>query len=218
MGLAQERVPVLPILATVGHGIPRVVFMGCFMRSFLMIAAGMIVCLSSSGLAAQEVKETVENGILYRTTKQVMRRPMTETRWEEQKQTVFREQYDTQWQTSYRTLHTPVIEYQAQAYLANRWNPFGTPYWSYRYVPITRWEMRQEPMHTPITQRNWVPVEQTVHVPRTNTHLVEEEVISKVAVGPVGGSSALARQSGNRVSLDSDESTAWKSASGSAQR
>ena len=189
------------------------------MRSFLMIAAGTVVCLSSSSLAAQDVKESVENGILYRTTKQVIRRPMTETRWEEQKQTVFREQYDTQWQTQYRTLHTPVVEYQAQAYLANRWNPFGTPYWSYRYVPITRWEMRQEPTHLPITQRNWVPVEQTVHVPRTNTHMVEDEVINKVAVGPVGGSgTAIARQGGSRVSLDSESSTAWKSATESAQR
>jgi hypothetical protein len=190
------------------------------MRRFLMIAAGTVVgCFcASSAIAEQLVDEKVENGIRYRITKQVIRRPLTETRWEEQKQTVFREQYDTQWQTSYRTLQTPVVEYQAQAYLANRWNPFGTPYWSYRYVPITRWEIRQEPTHMPITQRNWVPLEQTVHVPRTNTHMVEEEVTSKVAIGPVGGSTTVARQGGSRISLDSDDATAWKSASGSAQR
>ena len=166
----------------------------CFGRlSFcLAVLPAMWLSAGSSPVAAQSttaLKE--ENGILYRVTTQVVQRPISKTEWQEQQQTVYRERYDTQWQTNYRTLLTPVTEYRQELYLANRWNPLGTPYWTYRYVPVTRWEARQEPYTVPIAQRTWVPEQQTVRIPRTTTQMATDEVVSKVAIGPATSGGTL---------------------------
>ena len=113
------------------------------------------------------------------------------TEWDQQQQTVYHEQYDTQWQTNYRTTLTPVTEYRQELVLANRWNPLATPYWTYRYVPVVRWEARQEPYSIPLTQRTFVPEQRTVQIPRTTTEIVTDEHVSKVALGPVSGSGGL---------------------------
>jgi hypothetical protein len=120
----------------------------------------------------------------YLVTERTVQRAVPKTDWLEQQQTVYQERYETQWQTNYRTYLTPVTEYRQELYLANRWNPLAVPYWSYRYVPVTRWEARQEPYNVPITQRTWVPEQRTVRIPQTTVQLTNEQQISKVAVGP----------------------------------
>jgi hypothetical protein len=117
-------------------------------------------------------------------TEQTVQRAVPKTDWLEKQQTVYRERYETQWQTNYRTYLTPVTEYRQELYLANRWNPLAMPYWTYRYVPVTRWESRQEPYSVPITQRTWVPETQTVRVPQTTVQIASEQHVSRVAVGP----------------------------------
>jgi hypothetical protein len=140
----------------------------------------------------QTVREFEENGIRYLETKQVVQRPIPKTDWREQQQTVYHERYDTQWQTNYRTYLTPVTEYRQELYLANRWNPFAAPYWTYRYVPVTRWETRQEPYSVPIAQRSWVPEQQTVRVPQTTMQVATEEFVTKRAIGPANGAAPAA--------------------------
>jgi hypothetical protein len=169
--------------------------------SFAVLIVGLVA--STRQAAAQTSVDFVEDDrFRYQVTKRVVPRAVTKTEWVEQQQTVYRDRYDTQWQTNYRTVLTPVTEYRQELYLANRWNPLATPYWTYRYVPVTRWEARQEPYSVPIAQRTWVPEQQTVRIPQTTTQMATEEHVSKVVIGPAtsGGTvgttpqTAVARQ------------------------
>ncbi|MEX2140389.1 MAG: hypothetical protein WD894_14085 [Pirellulales bacterium] len=171
--------------------------------AFSLAVLSASLAFSTRWAAGQTSVEIVEEGdVRYQVTKQVIQRPVSKTEWDEKQQTVYRERYDTQWQTNYRTYLTPVTEYRQELYLANRWNPLATPYWTYRYVPVTRWEARQEPYSVPIAQRTWVPEQQTVRIPRTTTLMATEEHVSKMVIGtatgggPMGTSpqTAVARQ------------------------
>jgi hypothetical protein len=159
-----------------------------------------VFSFSAQRAAAQsttEIKE--ENGIVYRVTKQIIQKPISKTEYDQQQQTVLRERYDTQWHTNYRTYLTPVTEYRQELFLANRWNPLAMPYWTYRYVPVTRWESRAEPYSVPVAQRTLVPEQQTVHVPRTTTQMATEVHESKVALGPASSGGWTAAGTGTSV-------------------
>jgi hypothetical protein len=190
-----------------------------------------LVALWAASASAQTQTEIVEeNGIRYRVTRQEIQRPISKTEWQDHEQTVFRERYDTQWHTNYRNYITPVTEYRQELFLANRWNPFGTPYWSYRYVPVVRWESRYEPYQVPIAQRTLVPEQQTVRIPHTTTHIAKDEIVSRVAIGvsgnpssdPFASPSAVARRDGvGGKKLDGDppkEGIGWKSSNEPAVR
>lgn len=158
------------------------------------------LCIDSQSATAQSTVEYVEEGdTRYRVTKQKIQRPVSKLEWDQHQQTVFRERYDTQWHTNYRTYLTPVTEYRQELYLANRWNPLAMPYWTYRYVPVTRWESRAEPYSVPIAQRTLVPEQQTVQIPRTTVQMYTDEHVSKVAVGPATGGGWTAAGSGTSV-------------------
>jgi hypothetical protein len=163
---------------------------GRFLLCFASFAVS-IVSISQPAAGQTTTKYEVDGDTLYRVTKQTVPRPISKTEWDEHQQTVYREQYNTEWQTNYRTYMTPVTEYRQELYLANRWNPLATPYWAYRYVPVTRWEVRQEPYSVPVAQRSLVPEQRTVHVPRTTTQIAMDEHISRVAVGPAASSGTL---------------------------
>jgi len=51
-------------------------------------------------------------------------------------------------------------------------------------VPFTRWERRTQTVQVPITQREMVPEKRSVQVPVTRQVIEEQEVITRVAVGP----------------------------------
>ena len=159
-----------------------------------LLAALAVSSKQASAQSTTEIRE--ENGNLYRVTTQEIPRSVSKTELREQQQTVYRERYDTQWQTNYRTYLTPVTEYRQELYLANRWNPLATPYWTYRYVPVTRWEARQEPYNVPIAQRTWVPEQQTVRIPQITTQIVTDQVVRKEFIGPAtkGGTVGTAPQ------------------------
>jgi hypothetical protein len=170
--------------------------------SFRIASISLVVLsVASTHAVAQSSTEIVDgaDGIRYRVTKQIIQRPVSKTEWDQQQQTVFRERYETQWHTNYRTYLTPVTEYRQELYLANRWNPLAMPYWTYRYVPVTRWESRHEPYSVPLAQRTLVPEQQTVHIPRTTTQMATEEQISKVAIGPSTSGGWTAAGSGTAV-------------------
>lgn len=195
--------------------LPRLPFVVAVLAATSLLA-------TTPSLKAQQTESIVEeNGIRYRVTKQITKRPIYETKVEQQQQTVYREQYNTQFQTSYRTYLVPITEYRMEPYVANRWNPFAAPYTAYRYVPVTRWETRQEPISVPIVRRDWVPQQQTVHIPRTTTTMVEDEVVSKIALGPAtnssgSGNTAIAQKP--KVKLDGNPPGDWESAGGDTIR
>jgi hypothetical protein len=70
--------------------------------------------------------------------------------------------------------------------MKGRWNPFTTPYMAERIKPVTYWQMRTEVTQVPVTQHVLVPQQVTVHVPVTTHRVVNEEHISRVAVGGQG--------------------------------
>ena len=151
-------------------------------------------------LSAEEVRYYRENGVDYRETTRTVSRPVSETRYEERERTVYREEYSTEVRESTRIVHVPVTEYRWEAQWRGRWNPFGQPYLVQQLVPRTHWEIREEKVSTPVTQRQLVPETRVVRVPITERFMAKEEITSRVALSPRadGGSSgtAVARRQG----------------------
>ena len=145
--------------------------------------------------AADEVRYFEKDGVTYRETRRVVRRPVVETRLESREQTVYREQLRTEVQETQRTYHTPVTEYQWATRMRGRWNPFIQPYYTQELVPTMRWEARQDVVRVPVSRRELVPEKRTVQVPVTTQRVAEEEVITRVAVSstPAGALGGVAR-------------------------
>jgi hypothetical protein len=193
-------------------------------RQFLATAA--MVLLAGARLAGgDEVRYVQEGGVLYRETHRVVQRPIVETQTQETTRTVYREQATTEMRDTVRTCWTPVTEYQCEAYVANRWNPLATPYLTYRMVPRTRWECRNETVKVPVTTRSLVPETQTVRKPVTVCRMEKRALIDRVAVGRPASSSqsvvsqppaaTVYQQIGGVARLDRDPpregiSTAWR--------
>ena len=109
-----------------------------------IFASLFVVAVASPAAWAQQT-EVGPDGRTYQVTKQVYTRATPETRYVDQPYTVYTPRTTTEYHSSSRTVYTPVTEYQWEPYVANRWNPFSQPSVQYRYVPHTRWEMRNEP-------------------------------------------------------------------------
>ena len=196
-------------------------------RRYLALLLGLPLVMPLVG-RADDVKYTEKDGVTYCETTRTVHRPISETHYEDRQQTVYTEQLQTQIQTTQRVVQVPVWDYVSEPYLANRWNPFGTPYLAYRTVPRLRWEARTQQVQTPVVQRQVVPLQQTVKVPVTTQRFVDEQQYSKVAVAvkpadpfaPAGTAVANAAVApdppGRRdAALDSDpprSSTAWRPA------
>jgi hypothetical protein len=174
-------------------------------RHFLL---GLFAALATCQVSwADDIVYTKDNnGVTYRETHRVVKRPVSETQIVENQQTVYTDRVTTEYQPSTRTLYSPVTEYAWEPYLANRWNPLASPAVQYRYVPHTRWEMRTEETHVPVTRRELVPETRISRVPVTATRFVDEEQISKVAVAtdPFGANTAVAARPIGGQSLSSD--------------
>jgi hypothetical protein len=152
-------------------------------RAFVVIVASCL--LNVSFASAQEVHYFQgEDGLTYRQSKYIERRPVTSTNWQEQQKTVLKEQFVTEMRDSYRTVFSPVTEYFVEPRWHNWWNPFGQPYVAYHVRPWTRWEPRYERYQIPVTVREVVPEERTVWTPTRSLDIVEEEVTETVAVTP----------------------------------
>lgn len=164
------------------------------MRRWSCIVLVMAGLAPPCGLAADEVRYFEKDGVTYRETRRVVQRPMVETRLEQREQTVLVERHETAYQEQVRWVQRPVVEYRWEPYIRNRWNPFAQPTVEYRWVPHTRWESRQETLRVPVVNRQLVPEKrmQTVAVPVQR--MVEEEMITRVAVGtrPAGGTDPFA--------------------------
>ncbi|HLA84854.1 MAG TPA: hypothetical protein VJL29_08670 [Thermoguttaceae bacterium] len=143
----------------------------------------LVCCLASVAQAAEEVRFIERDGVTYRETRRVEQRPVVETQLQQSTQTVYQQQDVTELRDAVQERWTPVTEYRWEAFWVNRWNPFSQPYLAYRYVPNTRWERKTETVKTPVVVRRIVPRTQVVQVPTTTQRMVEQEVITRVAVG-----------------------------------
>ena len=172
--------------------------------------------------AADTVRFFTKDGVTYRETRSVTQRPLWETRTETRQETVYREQVKTEWRNVERTSYTPVTECRWQPYWVHRWNPFREPYLAYRRVPCTTLQARREIVSQPVVSRNWVPETRTVQIPVQRQRMVEEEVISRVAVGGHTPTTAVARRvPAGGQQLDNDPprtASGWREAGSSVMR
>ncbi len=154
-------------------------------RMSLKAAFSVIVvqCICVAAGWAQEVRYYEENGITYRETRQTVSRPTTEITNQPVDRTVYQEQLTTEYQPTTRVYSVPVTEYRQEAYWRGRWNPFKQPYLDQRIVSHTRWEERTETVQTPVVRRQVVPQTRQEFVPVATQRIVEEQYVSRVAIG-----------------------------------
>lgn len=171
--------------------------------------------LATLGLA--EDRFFTRDGVQYRETTQVVRRPVTETRYETEQQTVYRHELRTDVVESRRTVLVPVTEYRWETRVYGLW-PIIPTYTAQQLVPYTRYETREEIVRSPVTRTELVPETRMVQKPVTTHRIVEEEVVRRV---PVAGSTVQAstpissERVGGVAQLNSDPprqgTTAWRS-------
>jgi hypothetical protein len=155
---------------------------------------------------ADEVTYFEKDGIRYQKIRQVNQRPITELRYEQRENTVYRDRYTTDMQESHRTYQVPVTEQQWVPGYQRTWNVFAPPVLSYRLMPVTRWETRSDTVRVPITKRETVPERQVQQVPVWNTRYAEEETVRHVAIGTVGnGTTSVARSDSSGSTKPDDE-------------
>lgn len=142
---------------------------------------------------ADNVREYDENGLRYRETTRIVQRPVYETKMVEQTREIVQPTYTTDQVPTTRTVYLPITEYKPQPVMRGRWNPFIEPYYEYRYVPVTRWETRQETVNVPVVRQQNKTETQTVKVPVTQMRLANEEYVRREIIGralgdvPAGG-------------------------------
>jgi hypothetical protein len=146
---------------------------------------------------AQQVSTTEkvgEDGVAYRETRWTYPRVVTEWKKESRDQTSFRERVTTEIKKIDRPYYAPVTEYRWEPVMQGRWNPFMQPYYEYKLVPFTRWEIRNQIVDMPITKRDVIPSTETVEVWVPSHRNVQEEYVSRVPVGVRAGGTAVARR------------------------
>ena len=164
-------------------------------------------CAWTSLAVAQDVRYYDQDGVTYRETRHVVQRPVSATEIQQREQVVYRQQVTTESHEQVRTVQTPVVEYQWVPRLHGRWNPFTQPYVVHEQVPVTHWETHTEIVTVPVTRSEWVPETRVVDVPIVTQRMANEEVISRVAVGPspsTGSTVAGGVSIGGVARLDND--------------
>lgn len=154
------------------------------MRRFAKPAALALLLLAgrAATAAADDVKYFEKDGVTYRETRQVVRRPVVETRLEARDCTIYRDKLTTEVQDVPRSIPVAITEYHWVPVVRRSWNPFAPPYVAYEMVPQTRWETRNDVVKATVTRRQVVPEKVTQQVPVTTQRYVEDEIISRVAV------------------------------------
>jgi hypothetical protein len=163
--------------------------MSSLLRIGLCCAA--LISNLATTISGDEVREYDQNGLRYRETKRIVPRPVYDTEWVEQTREVHKPTFSTESQPTTRTVYVPITEYRTQPVLQGRWNPFIEPYYEYRLVPVTRWEVKQETVNIPIVRQQNVAEKQTVKVPVTKLRYENEEFIRREIVGRATGQPAI---------------------------
>lgn len=170
----------------------------CLARRGIVILA---VCLVGGSVdpsaEADEVRYYEQNGVTYQETRRKVQRPLVQTALTQQQQTVYRQQVSTEYRDVQRTYYVPITENRVQTYWHRRLNPFAPPYLAQKVVPVTRWELRGDVVKVPYTRTDYVPQVVTVQVPTSTQRMVEDEIITRVAVGvPQAPATFVAAQPG----------------------
>lgn len=152
-------------------------------RSVVLLAVCLVGGTADSSVEADEVRYYEQNGVTYQETRRKVQRPLVQTALTTQQQTVYRQQVSTEYRDVQRTYYVPITENRVQTYWQKRLNPFAPPYLAQKVVPVTRYELRSDVVKVPYTRTDYVPQVVTVQVPTSTQRMVEDEVITRVAVG-----------------------------------
>ncbi len=176
-------------------------------RNTLFAAVLILAPCAAARLVADDSTIEDVNGIRYQVTRQVVQRPVAETRYEPHTYNTYREHYTTEMQEQTRTYQTPVTSQQWVLGYQRSLNPFAPPVLTYRLVPVTQLQTRTETVRVPVTRRDLVPETHTQHVPVTNYHIANEEHVHRVAIGVTPGAAGsvanTARTDGSSGSFSS---------------
>jgi len=156
------------------------------------VAASLVLSLFTTNLRAAESWNETKDGITYRVTRRVEKRPVAATRVEPQTQTVYATEYVTEMREKVQATWVPVTEYVTVPRWHQWWNPFAEPYLAYETRAVTRWELRTQMVRQPVTLKKQVPQEQIVQMPVRELGFVEQPVEERIVVNipPVKGSPA----------------------------
>jgi hypothetical protein len=144
--------------------------------------AFLVLAVSCAGLLADDVRYFEKDGVTYQETRRVVKRPVVESHLEARESTVYRDKYTTEVQDTPRTIPVAITEYHWVPVWRHSWNPFAPPYLAYQMVPQTRWETRSDTVKTSVVRRQVVPEKIVQQVPVTTQRVVEDEIISRVAM------------------------------------
>lgn len=152
------------------------------MTKSIYVVAALLVLVAPRFAGADETTIYERDGVTYRETRRIVRRPYSETRLEPRDRLVYRQEYHTDYRDSHRTAFIPVTEYQLEPRLRGVLNPFVLPHIEYVYAPRTRWEARAEIVSVPTIRKELVAETRTEQVPVTVMGMRDEEVITRVPV------------------------------------
>jgi hypothetical protein len=149
------------------------------------VAIAAVMCFAAASMAqTPQVSYVDEGGIRYQVTRQTVQRQVPVTEMRDQQQTWYRQQVTTDNLQQQQLYNVPVTQYQLVSRLHGRWNPFITPYWTHHYEPVTTWTQQVGTVQIPVSRVAWAPETRTVQAPVTTYRTANEEVISRVAIGP----------------------------------
>jgi len=152
-------------------------------RRWKVAALACLAATAARAACAQQTQIVDEGGVRYQVTRQVIPRQVPVTEMRDQQQTVYRQQVTTD-NIQHQQLYTvPVTQYQLVTRMHNRWNPFGDPYYTYEYQPVTTWTQQVATVQIPVSRVAWAPETRTVQVPTTTYLTANEEVVHRVAIG-----------------------------------
>jgi hypothetical protein len=150
----------------------------------------LLAAVSQPALGDEVTYENGADGIRYQVTRRTIQRQIPVTEYQPQQQTTYQQQVVTQNVQHQQVYSVPVTQYQVVSRLHGRWNPFVTPYWTHHYAPVTTYQTQVGTVQIPVSRVSWAPVTQTVQAPVTQYRTANEEVVTKVALGPVPGATA----------------------------
>ncbi len=150
-----------------------------------LIGLALLATTGAGVIHADDVRYYQENGITYREVRRKVSHPVVDTQLQAQQRVCYCPKTTVETRDVVQSHWVPVTEYRQESKLVGRWNPFVQPYYAQRSVPVTRWELRSETVKLPVSRVEYVPQTTTVQVPVTAQRVVEEEIISRMAVsGP----------------------------------
>jgi hypothetical protein len=181
------------------------------MQYALRISGILIVVSSTIGFGQeQDVRYYEQGGTTYREAKTTIRRPVREMVYQDQQQTYYREKYDTQMHSVQQFRYQPMTYYYWEPRRHGTWNIFSEPHVAYHLRSHTTWQAQTRTTQVPVTQRTYVAETRTVKAAVPKLSLKEEEVVTRMAVGPAASNRQLAATPASQpVTPASQPAIAW---------